>query len=387
MRFLALVLAGAFAAACGAEEPKTAHTSRKSSDASGAAPAAPAPGPTPVLAGKNPGTGAVAPTPAPGEAPAPAPAPAPATPAPAPTPTGPAAETGKDFFTRVISPLFDAQCTTCHADPREMPDIRGPLTIFSYGTMKKYLVDGTSAADNGMIRKMRALVAHAGSDRCREKGPAATPCKEVMEWWRLELGADSGLVGKLVQVTALGDVSGYAVASDDVAEVLSVELHVDVGVDGPAAMTPVLTLTADQAGEDAGYEGQHAFRGSLPAELRDGKERDLTAWVEKDGKLLQLGAKVRFAAYAPKDAGKTYYQNTVMPALQGRCGSCHLVSYEQHYGSLINKAPFQGGTAMDNELINRAAGGDAHPGGNICGGKAGTPCNLLQQWWGLEFGP
>jgi hypothetical protein len=300
---------------------------------------------------------------------------------------GGAALTGAQYFSQVLYPLFDAQCSSCHADPREMPDVRGPLTIFSYTVMKQFLKGSTSAADSGIMKKVRGLVAHGGGDRCRANGPAASPCKEVAEWWRLEIGADSGLVGRLSQVTPLGEVSGYAVASDDTTLALEVELHVDLGTASAESKTPALTLMADQGGEDAGYEGTHAFRGQLPPALRDGKVHELTAWVEKDGKKLPIGAPLAFAAYTPKAAGRTYFQNTVAPALEARCSSCHVVQYEQQYGSLINPPPYKGGTAQLNEMINRPAGGDAHPGGNLCGSKAGSPCNLLATWWGLEFAP
>lgn len=290
--------------------------------------------------------------------------------------TPPPAMTGKEYFNTVVYKLFDAQCSSCHADPRTNPSIKGPLTIFSYPTMKK-LLDGTSATESALVKKMRAVTPHSGGNRCQDKGPTGTPCKEVLAWWRLENGADAGLAGDLVEVTAAGEVRGFAVNVNDVAAVLSVELRVD----GKA----VLTLTADGTGEDGGFDGMHGFKGMLPAALRDGKERDLSAFVEIGGKEVQVGATKHFAAYTPRTAGRTYFANTVAPALQGKCASCHSVQYEVQYAALLEKPKFLGGTATDNEMINRPSGAVAHPGGNICGSKSGSPCNLLQQWWTIEF--
>lgn len=294
------------------------------------------------------------------------------------TPAGAGSNTavsGKTYFNTVVNKLFDSNCSGCHADPRANPASRGPLTIFSYGAMKA-LLDGNSAADSALMKKLRNLVAHGGGNRCQTGGPNATPCLEIATWWQLENGADAGLTGELTAVSLSGEVTGYAVKTNDTATTLAVDLQIDGAT--------VLSLSADQAAYDAGYDGAHAFKGMLPEKWRDGQTHDVIAVVRQDDKSLALGVAKRFAAYASKAAGKAYFEQTVAPALSA-CTGCHVVQYDVQYGSLINKAPFLGGTATDNALINRASASVAHPGGKLCASKDGAPCSLFQKWWALEF--
>lgn len=379
MRLLTAALIAVITWGCGREEAKIAGGAAVaptgsgdagaptgSGDATGQKPSGGTPGgqkepETPAGGGQEPGTSSTASgTPHGPDTPVPVPA---------------KQMSGKEYFNTVVYKLFDTTCTTCHADPRQNPDIRGPLTIFSYLLMKKRL-DGSSAAESTLMKKVRAIAAHSGGDRCQAAGPTGSPCKEIMEWWRLENGADSGLAGDLTAVSTAGEVNGFALDVNDAVAVLAVEFSVDG--------KPALTLPADQAGYDGGYDGTHAFKGMLPPELRDGKPHDLVATVTIGGKDVQVGKAVHFAAYTPKDAGKAFFAKTVAPAM-GACTGCHVVAYDAQYASLLNRAPYLGGTAMDNELVNRPSGAVAHPGGNLCGGKTGAPCNLFQQWWALEF--
>jgi len=278
---------------------------------------------------------------------------------------------------------MNGQCVSCHADPRQNPPVRGPLTIFSYATMKGFLA-GATASDNGLLRKVRNIDTHGGGDRCRDLGPTTTPCKELMDWWRLEFGADAGLDGKAQGVTSLGDVTGYAVDTRDESALLTVRIYVD---DADGGGTPAVEGLANASGFDGGYKGDHAFRLTLPAAARDGKQHTLYLFAVVGGKEEPIGTGVTYTAWTPKAAGRTYFTNTIQPVLQNRCGTCHPVSYDQQYVSLIAPTPTMGGTALNNELINRANGSDGHPGGNLCGTKNGSPCNLFQTWWGMEFGP
>lgn len=284
------------------------------------------------------------------------------------------ASTGSRYFEETIFPLFTAQCASCHADPRMNPPQRGPLTIFSYVNMRAMLEDGGSASDNRLSRKVRNVDVHGGGNRC-SAGPTGTPCKELMEWWRLEFGADSGFDGRVTSVSVSGDVFGYAVDTRDEKLTVTARLFVDgkLSIETPASV----------AGADGNYAGDHAFRVVLPVAARDGKEHTLQVYVGD----VPVGAPVKYTAYAPKDAGRAYFTSTVAPALNGRCGSCHVVQYEVQYGALLAPAPSKGGTATANTLIDYAAGGNGHPGGNVCGGKNGSPCSLFQTWWNMEFGP
>jgi hypothetical protein len=172
-----------------------------------------------------------------------------------------------------------------------------------------------------------------------------------------------------------GDVFGYAVDTRDEKRTVTARLFVDgkLSVETPASV----------AGADGNYAGDHAFKVLLPAAARDGKEHTLQVYVGD----VPVGTPVKYTAYAPKDAGRAYFTSTVAPALNGRCGSCHVVQYEVQYGALLAPAPSKGGTATANTLIDYAAGGGGHPGGNVCGGKNGAPCSLFQTWWNMEFGP
>jgi cytochrome c553 len=282
--------------------------------------------------------------------------------------------TGKSYFEDTIFPLFTAQCASCHADPRMNPPQRGPLTIFSYENMRAMLEGGTSASDNRLSRKVRNVEPHGGGNRCTA-GPTSTPCKEIMEWWRLELGADSGFDGRVTSVSVTGDVFGYAVDTRNEALTVTVRLLVDgqLAIETPASV----------AGADGNYAGDHAFKVLLPATVRDGKEHTLQAFASD----VPIGPELRFTAYAPKDAGRAYYTNSVAPALTGPCGGCHVIQYEVQWSAMLAPAPHKGGTATANTLIDYSVGLNGHPGGNLCGSKTGAPCNLLQSWWSMEFGP
>ena len=281
---------------------------------------------------------------------------------------------GKKYFEETIFPLFTATCASCHADPRMNPPQRGPLTIFSYDTMRDLLTDGNSASDNRLARKVRNIDPHGGGNRCNA-GPTGTPCQEMMEWWRLELGQDSGLDGRISSVSIMGDVLGYAVDTRDETKTLTVRIMVDGQL---AAETQ-----ASKPGPDGNYAGDHAFNVQLPPALRDGKERVVAAFVGDR----VVGPMFKYTAYAPKDAGRAYFTATIAPALNARCARCHAIQYETQYGALISPPPHKGGTATTNELIDYSAGANNHPGGNLCGNKNGSPCNLLQTWWNMEFGP
>lgn len=290
------------------------------------------------------------------------------------SPEGGGASAGERYFEDSLLPLFNKDCAVCHADPRMNPPVRGPLTIFSYKNMRALLSDGASAADNAMARKVRGVTTHGGGNRCNA-GPNTSPCLELQEWWRAEFGnaADSGFDGRITSVSDTGDVLGYVVDTRDTAKVLTVRLFVD----GVFAVETMASLS----GADGNYPGDHAFRVTLPAALRDGKSRTVQAKVGE----VAVGTALGYVAYAPKDAAKAYYTNTVAPVLNGRCSGCHVVQYEVQYGALISPTPAKGGTVTDNTLINYAAGMNAHPGGNVCGGKNGSPCNLFQTWWNMEF--
>jgi hypothetical protein len=305
---------------------------------------------------------------------------------PGPGTTG---ETGEAYFTRAVLPLLEAKCATCHADPRIKVDVRGPLSIYSYSKLKSFLTTGTSAADNGLLDKIRNVQSHGGGNRCTA-GLAATPCKELIAWWQFEMGDDddqggtapsAGKGGKIFDVSSLGRVLGWAADQGDQAAQVTVALYLD-GAKGTG--TAVGTVKADKAGADGNTPGDHAFQFDLPETARNGKPHKLYAYVDD---VLIGGAAFTFTSYAFTKAGRDYYEANVKGQL-AQCAGCHTVSYEQQYYSMIAPSPAQGGTATNNQLINKPSqtNGVSHGGGQRCTSANAAPCTQFQQWWKLEFG-
>lgn len=200
------------------------------------------------------------------------------------------------------------------------------------------------------------------------------------------------LRGEIQDVTAIGEVYGWAVFPDDA----SVILTVDIYIDGDATTGTLLgSQIANLEGFDNGYDGNHAFRAQIPNEFRDGKNHTITAFADINGNVEPVFSKeFNFKAYLPTQAGQAYYANTLRPLLQTSCGGCHggnlapAVNYNAQYDYILSPNPAKTGTALDNTLINKASGGMNHSGGNRCGGngKNGNPCAQIQTWWNMEFG-
>lgn len=297
----------------------------------------------------------------------------------------------KNFFLNTVATKFEVECKGCHALPQNPTEVKAPLTIFSYTKMRALLAKGPSGDNNDLLNKMRGMDSHSGGDRCGASGPDASPCLEVVQWWEKEFGQGQGgnipgspLKGKLESIGATGDVAGFALDSTQTAATSTVMIYIDRTAGGGSAD---FTLTANQSGAAGGYPGNHRFAGTLPDAFRDGKDHTANAYVVVNGTatLLQSGT-LAYRAWAPTAAGQSYYNATVRPVLQTRCASCHVIQYASQYAALIGPAPNQGGTVTNNDMINFPAGMNNHPGGNLCGTKSGSPCNLIQQWWNLEFG-
>jgi hypothetical protein len=293
---------------------------------------------------------------------------------------------GESFYKNTVSPLFTNRCILCHNEPR----LGGtaPITIYTYSTMKSFLTTGAgTATSNNLINRMQGLIAHTGSNQCLG-GIAATPCKEVVEWYQKEFpGAPSaaGFSGGIDTVTELGVVYGWAQNVNNPAAIITVLLYAN----GPVgAGTPIGSIAANQVGP-GGLGTGHYFAFDLPAAYKNGASHTLHAYATTAvaANLLPLSPKT-FVAYTPRAAGMTYYTNTLKPLLVNRCASCHSpidLEYTSKYLDLINPTPAAGGTSLNNTLINKSVGGDGHGGGNICGNKNNSPCAQMQQWWLLEF--
>lgn len=301
-------------------------------------------------------------------------------------------ETGASVFASRVLPVFQAQCVSCHADPRIPVDTRGPLTVYSYDKMRAFLADGEGSTNNALFDKVRGIATHTGGNRCAS-GPTASPCKEIAAWWIAEFGEDgdeggsggSGSVGKISQVTSLGRVYGWAVDPADATAQVTVTFYVD-GAKGQG--TQVATTTANRSGADGNTPGDHAFYVDLPETARNGKARQLYAYVTIGGTDHLIGdAAYGYTAYSFTAAGRAYYEANVRGRLSG-CAGCHTVSYEQQFYSLIAPSPVEGGTATNNQLINKPAqaNGVSHGGDQRCNGVNASPCSEIQQWWRTEFG-
>lgn len=295
------------------------------------------------------------------------------------------ASEGKTHFDTKVLPMIAANCTACHSEPRFGGT--GPLTVMSYSAMLVKLGNGSSAVNNELINKMQNLVTHSGGNRCTA-GITATPCKEISDWYQKEFKASAnGYLGGISTITFDGTVQGWALDTANPAAKVNVVFYINnssVGV-GTSVGSQMANLDGVVPVSSPAY--QHSFSFRLPATYTNGSTNTVFVYVNTatPGNALPSGSKT-FAAFSPTVAGMNYYNNTVKPALT-ICSNCHFVDYAEQYRALAFPSPRDGGTATNNALIQRPGGVVGHGGGNICGGINGTPCNLFQQWWALEFGP
>lgn len=311
-------------------------------------------------------------------------------PTPNPTPSNPGpggSSTPESLFTSQVLPSFRALCVSCHADPRQPAEVRAPLTIYSYASMKVLLDMGGGPEDNRLWNRVRNLESHTGGDRCQQ-GNTQSPCKEMVQWWIAEKGAPppgSAQLGRITEITALGRVYGYAFDSQNTAAAVQVNFYVD----GPKGTGVAAGSTlANKPGDDGNQAGDHAFSLDLPEAFRNGKPREIFAYAligTEERPLSTVGTK--YTAYAFSQAGRDFYGANVQPRMGG-CGGCHTISYEQQFYSMIAPSPAKGGTATNNQLVNKPAqtNGAAHGGGQSCANANASPCADFQRWWQVEFG-
>lgn len=302
----------------------------------------------------------------------------------APTPTPPGGSgAGQTYFNSTVMPMFNSRCISCHNEPRFGGT--APLSIYTYSNMRALLTSGTGSLNNALINRMQGIISHTGGNTCFT-GVAQTPCAEVIAWWNTENpGAPSGagFIGGIDLINETGTVYGWAQNVNNPTAAVNVIFY-----DGPAGTgTLIGNVTANQVGP-GGPGLNHYFTYDLPAAYRNGTNRTLYAYAASAIAANQLPASPKnYVAYTPRAAGQTYYTNTLRPMLVNRCAGCHSqteLDYQFKYYDLISPTPAAGGTALNNKLINKAAG-MAHNGGNICGNKNTAPCSQIQQWWILEF--
>lgn len=187
------------------------------------------------------------------------------------------------------------------------------------------------------------------------------------------------LVSDLQSVSSLGEVWGYAYDPQNKSGSLKIIFYVDgpVGVGQYAGETQA---NVQSVGPNAG----HFFSFKLPARFADSRTRYVVAYaVEARAEYTLYPGAIQFKAFTPKAQG--FYNTNIAGTIQNSCTRCHSWNYMQLFaGPLIRPQPGGGGTATNNNLINRMVSG--HNGLNLCSGNVNTGfCQQLQNWWREEF--
>lgn len=310
--------------------------------------------------------------------------------------TGSTTGAGETFFNQNVKTVFEANCMFCHDLPQNNPPVPGPITIYDYAAMKQMMMNGTGTTQNELMNKLQSITAHTGGNRC-PSGVSDPICDVVVQWHALEdptaTGGNTGgnqmtPTGDVLDITALGKVTGWAANPTDNNELVTVKFYLD-GEQGGAGTFIGSTIAAN-AGFNGGYAGNHAFQYYIPLSYRDGSTHQLYVYASSNNQdYLVSQTPWTFAAYTTSSAGFTFYQQSIKPLLDTRCATCHAVNYDLHFNNLLDPTPANGGSATNNQMVGMPAGsfgGVNHPGGNICGGINGSPCDLIQQWWTIEFG-
>lgn len=298
--------------------------------------------------------------------------------------TPPLVMDGNATFTNSVSPAFTRNCASCHALPFQGGT--APITIFNYTTMRNLIAQGPRATDNPLYNKIRNRSTHGSAvgDLCAgDINGSVSPCKELVEWTVKEFPlATDGMAGSLSGFDILGRMQGWAL--DPLNRTQKIQVLVYNGSVAAGGQL-VATLTANQQGPGS-VENGHYFNFEVPNNFKDGQTRNyyfygVAATVEN----LLPGSPMITRAFQPNQAGRDFYTTNVRPRLNA-CAQCHQVTYDVHWFQLGFPTPGLGGTATNNQVINRMNGQDNHSGGSFCGGnKNNQPCLSIQQWWNLEF--
>lgn len=192
-------------------------------------------------------------------------------------------------------------------------------------------------------------------------------------------GTSGNPYGFINPVSTLGSV--YGEARDPANPMASVMVY--FFVDGPqgSGLSAGQVLANQPSLSSNGGNTKYTYQ--LPAEFRNGASHTLYAYAFVGGQYQQLsGSPQTYVAYAQTAAGQAYYEANLRPQLQTSCARCHTVSYTAHFSNLLTPPKHRGGTATNNDLINKMAG---HAGGTFCTNKSAGLCATVQNWWNLEF--
>jgi len=296
------------------------------------------------------------------------------------------------FFNKEVrDAVFQKACIRCHVGPRVAADPRGPEKIYVYGSMRPMLLDSESPVKNSLIAKMVNVIKHTGGDVC-PNGLSDPACKAVLDWFEKERGpitdratlvkpvpANNGITG----ITERGVINGWATNPANLADSVQVRMYIDG--DNKSGKTPV-TFLANQEGYDSGAEGGHAFSGSMPDAVIDGKQHQAYFYYVAGGVETAVnGTPMTFYAYKPNlTRGKPFFDSSIAGSISG-CG-CHTdSSYERRFVSLLTPSPDKGGSRDNNVFIKKGNGTLSHTGGAFCGNA--QLCDNIRTWWDREFGP
>ncbi len=302
---------------------------------------------------------------------------------------------GKDYFNNSVLPALNANCRSCHNDPRF--GTTGPLSIYNYDLMLADLRAGSSPEENEFILRVQNQLPHSGGDRCNGN-VNSSPCAELQSWWVKEVADGNGPTslapfGQIGEVNLEGVYSGWCIDGDAPEQSTQVEIYLNAKKEAGGVLLG--TVQANQPYAGLNYPGNHGFSFSIPMANRDKNTHALFAYCldlgsNPDG-LINSSAR-NFRLYPQTVAGKNYFDNTLRPAMVSNCNGCHaanidpIYNYNYNFANFVgNPIPASGGTATSNKLINKASGLN-HSGGNRCGNINSPPCSLMQTWWTNEFG-
>lgn len=289
---------------------------------------------------------------------------------------------GKAYFQTVLTDQVfknPDMCLGCHGSPRERTEpVPTTITILyeSYRILKKMLLDG-SATNNefyNMATNSNPERPHPGTNQCGIFGTAESPCKEFIEWYKLETNSNSAIPGTITTITPLGVATGWAADTEDPNRSVTVNFYAGDALIG--------STVANQSGASGGFAGDHQYRFELPANIRDGTPKQISAFgVDNDGNEVELaGSPFQSVSYVPSQESINFFNNNIQGAFA--CGGCHVFDFNESFSRLLNPTPFDGGTRTNNRLYIYSTGGQGHAGGAACNGGC---ANDLQTWYDLSF--
>ena len=293
---------------------------------------------------------------------------------------------GESFFKKkvlgFIKESSSPRCLNCHAtkDKLKGPGIQGPLDIYEYDHMKGLLQEGGEFADdNYLFNKFMGKLPHTGDRICR--GAESELCKIILDWWGLEFGGSSlSDLGRIVDVSATGLVSGYAQDITDPDADLDVRVYF---IDGDNKVELDTVKNDDRVHTGGGVYVSHGFKVQIPENFIDNAEHEVEAYVV-DGDKEDIIARLEYVAYKPR--GQNNVQGFSNLGVSG-CGGCHSggFPYAELWKSLVYPSPADGGSPTNNAMYEISQPGSQRA-TNHSGGAQGNPGAIIQ-WWCSEFDP